>query len=229
MTINASLLNCCGSRASALRFLFVATLFGALSSAVASDPRVAHALQPLGAGQHQTSCELLEPREAESWVSAESDPRLGRSEIGIHSEAATASSERNLAAAPTGIDAHLEKGRADLARGDYARAKIEFEYVLRFDDLPADLHQQVEIYARAAKAYAEGSRLLGSGYAIAGLGNYRTSSVGGGPNDDDFYSARVGGSLNYQLDGGYALNGSLDYRYRNYHQNNDRRDDSDLR
>ncbi len=132
------------------------------------------------------------------------------------------------------MDAHLGLARAYLALGDYASAKIEFETVLRFDDMPADLHQQVEIYADAAESYAEGKRLLPFGYAIAGFGNYSvndtsgTDAFGGGDTDDNFFNARVGGGLNYELDDGYALNGTLDYRYRNY-DNDDRRDDKDLR
>ena len=58
------------------------------------------------------------------------------------------------------VEAHLGLGRAYLALGNYARAKIEFETVLRFDDLPPDLESQVEIYAEAARRYAEGRRLL---------------------------------------------------------------------
>jgi len=118
-----------------------------------------------------------------------------------------------------------------VALGDYASAKIEFETVLRFDDLPADLQRQVEIYAEAAQGYAEGKRLLASGYALVGGGNYRVNGTQGsigGEADDNFVSARAGGSLNYEMSDGVALVGSLDYRYRNY-DNADRRDDSDLR
>ena len=106
--------------------------------------------------------------------------------------------------------------------------------MLRLDELPTDLHQQVELYAEAAQGYAEGKRLLASGYAIVGAGNYRvnatvgTNAFGGGDTDDNFFAARVGGRLNYALADDYVLNGSLDYRYRNY-DNGDRRDDSDLR
>ena len=59
--------------------------------------------------------------------------------------------ERSLAAQPDSVEAHLGLGRAYLALGDYARAKIEFETVLRFDDLPPDLESQAEIYAEAAR------------------------------------------------------------------------------
>jgi hypothetical protein len=52
--------------------------------------------------------------------------------------------------------------------------------------------------------------------------------VGGGPQNDGFYSVRVGGNLNYALSDSYSLDGSLDYRFRDY-DNDDRRNDSDLR
>ena len=100
--------------------------------------------------------------------------------------------------------------------------------MLRFDDLPPDLQLQAEIYAAAAQGYAQGQRLLASGYAIVGYGNYRTGARGGGPDNDGFFAARVGGNLNYELDDNYALDGSLDYRFRDY-DNADRRNDSDLR
>lgn len=174
---------------------------------------------------------------AEQAFAADVDADTARAEQllseGSYQEAVTVYA-RALDADPDSVDAHLGLARAYLALGDYASAKIEFETVLRFDDLPADLHQQVEIYADAAESYAEGKRLLPFGYAIAGFGNYSvndtsgTDAFGGGDTDDDFLSVRVGGGLNYELDDGYSLNGTLDYRYRKY-DNGDRRDDKDLR
>lgn len=139
---------------------------------------------------------------------------------------------RSLEANPDSVDAHLGLGRAYRALGDLAAAKLAFETVLRFDDLPPDLRQQVEIYDQAARAYAEGRRLLAFGYAMAGYGNYRVNGTAGsvsGEADDNFYSLRAGGSLNYELADNWSLDGSLDYRFRDYYDEPDRRNDSDLR
>lgn len=137
--------------------------------------------------------------------------------------------------APDTVAAHLELGRAYFVLGQYAEAKIEFETVLRFDNLPQDLLSQVEIYNQAAKqALDEKRALTGFGYAETGVGRYRvnstrgTDALGGGDRRDTFYNARVGGGLNYALQNGYAIDGSLDYRFR-YYDNPDSRDDSDLR
>jgi tetratricopeptide (TPR) repeat protein len=51
------------------------------------------------------------------------------------------------------VSGHLERGQAYLEQGEYAKAVLEFEQVLRFDNLPPDLRQQAEIYAKAAKGY----------------------------------------------------------------------------
>lgn len=137
--------------------------------------------------------------------------------------------------APDTVAAHLELGRAYFVLGQYAEAKIEFETVLRFDNLPQDLLSQVEIYNQAAhQALDEKRALTGFGYAETGVGRYRvnstrgTDALGGGDRRDTFYNARVGGGLNYALQNGYAIDGSLDYRFR-YYDNPDSRDDSDLR
>jgi tetratricopeptide (TPR) repeat protein len=205
------------------------------NSAFAADPDLARAEQLLRDGSYQEAYDLLAPFEAAGKDDAEFNALLGRAALKTNrADKALTFFERSLAAAPDSVDAHLGLGRAYLALGNYARAKIEFETVLRFDDLSPDLHQQVEIYAEAAQGYAEGKRLLANGYAIVGAGNYRvnatsgTNAFGGGDTDDNFFSARVGGGLNYELADSYALTGSLDYRYRHY-DNANRRDDSDLR
>ena len=65
---------------------------------------------------------------------------------------------------------HLALGQAYLDRGEYARAVQEFEQVLRFDNLPPDLRQQAEIYAKAARNYRERKPLSGFGFAEIWLG-----------------------------------------------------------
>jgi len=197
--------------------------------AVAVD--LSRARQLIGEGRYQDAYELLLPFEPQARNDAAFNLLLGEAALRTQrAEQAKALFERSLAGQPDLVEAHLGLGRAYLALGDYARAKIEFETVFRFDGLPADLQEQAEIYARAALAYAGGRRALTSGYAIFGYGNYRTGARGGipEPENDRFFAARVGGNLNYLLSDGYALDGSLDYRFRDY-DNDDRRNDSDLR
>ena len=50
--------------------------------------------------------------------------------------------EQALEADPSSVGAHLGLGRAYYALGEYARARIEFETVLQYDNLPKDLHGQ---------------------------------------------------------------------------------------
>jgi len=141
--------------------------------------------------------------------------------------------QRSLEVSPSDPAAHLGLGRAYLALGDYAAARIEFETVLRFDDLPPDLHQQVAIYAAAALRYAGGERLLPVAHALVGVGNYRvnptsgTDAFGGNDTNDVFLDTRAGGGLNYLLTGNFALIASLDLHYRVYL--GDRRNDANLR
>jgi tetratricopeptide (TPR) repeat protein len=53
-------------------------------------------------------------------------------------------------------------GRAYFALGQYVEAKIEFETVLSFDNLPPDLESQAQIYDQAAAQYLEEGRRLTS-------------------------------------------------------------------
>jgi tetratricopeptide (TPR) repeat protein len=132
------------------------------------------------------------------------------------------------------VATHLERGLAYLEQGEQAKALLEFEQVLRFDNLPADLSQRAEIYARAARGYREGKRLSGFGFAETGGGYYRenvtrtTNALGGDPARDWFWEARVGGGLAYVLGDDLTIDGSLDYQFRHYDDSH-RYNDSDLR
>ena len=217
----------CGRRALSASVLIALLAYQASAMAAAAD--LSRARQLIEQGRYQDAYELLQPFQSDAGDDAAFNLLLGEAALRTQrAEQAKMLFERSLAVQPGSIEAHLGLGRAYLALGDYARAKIEFETVLRFDDLPASLQQQAEIYAEAALAYAAGRRALTAGYAIVGYGNYRTGARGGGPTNDGFFAARVGGNVNYELSDRYSLDGSLDYRFRNY-DNDDRRNDSDLR
>jgi tetratricopeptide (TPR) repeat protein len=147
---------------------------------------------------------------------------------------AKAAFEQALAADPDSIAARLGLARAYQALGEHARARIEYETVLDFDNLPPDLLGQDAIYADVAEDFAQGRRTQGFGYAETGLGYYRGISTsasdefGGDEARDPFWLARVGGGLNRSLDSGSSLSGTLDYRFR-YYDESERRNDSDLR
>ncbi|HEY8508210.1 MAG TPA: hypothetical protein VIL32_07640 [Steroidobacteraceae bacterium] len=116
---------------------------------------------------------------------------------------------------PKTIAARLELARTYFEQGQYAQARIEFETVLRLENLPPDLKTQAEIYASAAEDYLEDdSRLVGFDAAQLSLGSYRVTS--GDDRNELFYDISLGGSLSYLLDSGYSLDGSLEYRFRTF-------------
>jgi opacity protein-like surface antigen len=132
------------------------------------------------------------------------------------------------------LAAHLERGQAYLEQGEYAKAVLEFEQVLRFDNLPPDLRERAEIYSKSAQDYREGKRLSGFAYTETGGGYYRenttrtTNALGGAPARDWFWKARIGGGLTYIASEDITLDGNLDYRYL-YYDDTNRRDDEELR
>ena len=69
-------------------------------------------------------------------------------------------SRQALPADPSSVEAHLGLARSYYALGEYARAVIEFEAVLRYDNLPRDLQSQAETYDRVAAGYV--TRRLGT-------------------------------------------------------------------
>jgi hypothetical protein len=122
--------------------------------------------------------------------------------------------ERILAVQPNYLGVRLEMGRAYYALGDFARAKLEFETVLRFENLPADLRQQAQIYAGAAEQQLAGKRTVfftyleyGYGYDANPQSSTRISVItlaGGGtlilpqtalPQGDHYHALTAGGEL----------------------------------
>jgi tetratricopeptide (TPR) repeat protein len=203
------------------------------NAALAQAPDLTRAETLVREGKYQEAYDLLAPSEDARKGDPQFNYLLGRAALGTkRPDKARELFERSLAARPGSVEAHLALGRAYFALQRYAEAKIEFETVLRFDNLPPDLLTQVETYDQAAAQYLdEGRRVTSFGYAELGIGNYRvnsTSATVGGERDNTFYNARVGGGLNYQLTDTWALDGTLDYRF-TYQDDDDIRNDSDWR
>lgn len=204
--------------------------------AQAAEPDLARAEQLVAEKRYQEAYDLLAPFGENMAHNGTFNYLAGRAALGNQQAGkARALLARSLELEPDSIAAHLALGRAYTALGMYAEAIIVFETFFRFDNLPPDLESQARIYDRAAASYLEtGARLLGYGYAATGIGQYRvnstsgTNALGGSDRRDTFYNARVGGGLNYELQDNYALDASLDYRFR-YYDNPDSRNDSDLR
>jgi len=164
-------------------------------------------------------------------------PDLAKAEALLQAgEAAEAKAlyEQALETDPSSVGAHLGLGRTYYALGEYSRARIEFETVLQYDNLPNDLHGQTAVYDQAAAGYAAGRQWRPFYYAETGIGNYRenasssTDIFGGAGNYDTFLPIRVGTGWNKSLTERHSFNGTLDYRFRTY-DDRDRRNDSDLR
>ena len=132
---------------------------------------VARAEALVRAGRYAEAYQLLEPLEDKLAGDVKYDYLLGRSalETGRPSQASFIY-ERILAVEPNFVGVRLEMGRAYLALGDYARAKLEFETVLRFAELPPDLREQARIYNRAAEDRLAGKATVFRGYVEYGYG-----------------------------------------------------------
>jgi tetratricopeptide (TPR) repeat protein len=188
----------------------------AAASWAQSDPAViAQGESLVRAGRYAEAYKLLEPHEDRLAGDLKFDYLLARSalESGQPSKASFIY-ERILAVEPNFVGVRLEMGRAYLALGDYARAKLEFETVLRFDNLPADLRQQAQIYGNAADQYIAGKKTVAVGYLEYGYGYdsnpqsaTRISEVtlaGGGtlllpqtalPQGDQYHAFTLGGEI----------------------------------
>jgi tetratricopeptide (TPR) repeat protein len=219
-----------------LRLLIACVIMQAATYVAASDADVTQAEALVTKGSYQQAYDLLTPLAGARGGDARFDYLLGRAALGTNRpEEARRLLERSIAKNPDTTAAHLALGRAYFALGMYAEARIEFETVLRLDNLPPDLESQAAVYNEAAREVLdEGRRLVATGFALGGVGRYRVNSTrgtdafGGGDRRDTFYNAGAGGALSYVLDNGYSLNGRARYDFR-WFDNEDIRNDSDLR
>ena len=215
-------------RCSVWHGLVLAGLLAAQASVLAATVDLTRGRQLITDGRYQDAYELLMPFEADNKSDATFNVLLGEAALRTQRAAqAKALFERSLALQPDSIEAHLGLGRAYLALGDYARAKIEFETVMRFDDQrptcncrPRSTRRQRRVMPRASACWPAAMRSPVT--APPHRCHWRRAL-------HERFAARVGGSLNYELDGGGSLGGSLDYRFRDYDDKYDRRNDSDLR
>jgi len=148
--------------------------------------------------------------------------------------AARAAFGEALESDPSSVAAHLGLARAYYGLGEYSRAVLEFENVLRFGDLPPDMLDQAATYDQLAAQYEAGRKWRAFYYAETGIGTYRENSsastdlFGGAGDYDTFWPLRIGGGLNADVTGRHTLNATLDYRFR-WYDDDDRRNDSDWR
>jgi tetratricopeptide (TPR) repeat protein len=207
----------------------------------AADADVVNQAQAMvQAGRYAEAFALLEPLEDRMAGDLRYDYLLARSalEMGNPSRASFIY-ERILAVEPNYAGVRLEMGRAYLALGDYARAKLEFETLLNFPNLPPDLRQQALIYAKAAEDQASGKRTVGFGYIEYGFGydsnTQSSTSISpittasgqlirpGGEVSDHYHALSLGGELVHALTERFSAYAGGDARLRG-HRNQDTSD-----
>jgi outer membrane protein len=216
----------------------VAALAWALAASVwAADADIVNQAESMvRAGRYAEAYKLLEPLEDKLAGDLRFDYLLARSalETGNPSRASFIY-ERILAVEPNYAGVRLEMGRAYLALGDLARAKLEFETLLRFPNLPPDLRQQVLIYAKAAEERLAGKKTVGFGYLEYGFGydSNPQSATSANPisaangflifldpsnleRSDHYHALSAGGELVHSLTGGLSVYAGGDGRMRAY-------------
>lgn len=193
----------------------------------------------LKAGSAEAAYQLLEPLEVQAAGDPVYDSLLGTAALeSKRPSKATFVYERILAVTPDYVGIRADMGRAYFALGDFGRAKIEFETVLSFQNLPQDLRSTVEQYAKAAEARAQDKRTVFNGYVEMGLGhdtnitsanqaasiNYPGSaSVAAGSytpdaKPDNYATLGLGAELNHRFDAQWGLYAGGDYRGRAYNR-----------
>ena len=122
-----------------LRGIVVAYGLAAAGVAFAADLDLTRAGQLVRDVKYPDAYDLLAPFEEANIGDPAFNNLLGLAALGTdRGDKALVYFQRSLAAAPSWVEAHLGLGRAYLAPGNCGSARIEFETVLRFDDLSGD-------------------------------------------------------------------------------------------
>ncbi len=151
----------------------VCLLSGLLPSvAMAAEPDTEQGLALLQQGKYAEAYALLEPFEIDKAGDINFDYLLGTAALNSGNPTkATFIFERILAQNPNYVSVRLDMGRAYYEMHDYARAKIEFETVIVFQNLPPDLKSAAEQYLTAMNQMHEASKTAFTAYIEGGLGH----------------------------------------------------------
>jgi hypothetical protein len=194
------------------------------------DLNVAQAF--IAEGKAEQAFQLLEPFEADFAGELQFDYLLARAALESGRPGlANFIYERILVVEPDYVGVRLENGRAYMEMQNFARAKQEFELVLRFDNLPPDLRATAEEYARLVDEQISPRQVFYNLYAEYGFGlddnvtGLQTSAIlnlpGGArfaltdplsvKRDDFTHTINGGGQAIYQLSDNWQLHSGLDY------------------
>jgi outer membrane protein len=157
--------------------------FGSVAMAVAATATVAADGGPdlsaaealLRAQKYEEAYNLLEPQEFDLAGNLKYDYLLGVAALySKRPDKATLVFERVLAVEPRYLNVRLDNGRAYYAMGDFARASLEFQTVLK-QNPPEDLRKQAQEYLDAMQRGAAPKKLTVTAYIEGGFG--RDSNV----------------------------------------------------
>lgn len=160
------------------RMVLVASLLLALPVVgLTRDPMLSKAESLLRDGNAEAAYALLEPLEAAQSGDPVYDYLLATACLSSgRLSQATFIYERILAVRPDYIGVRADMGRAYYQMGDFAKARIEFEAVLGFANVPPDLRSAVNQYMSAMEQRAQQARTVVLGFIEIGPG--RDSNVG---------------------------------------------------
>ena len=202
----------------------------------AAEPDLKQAEALIRAGKAAEAYSLLEPFETQKAGDVLYDYLLATAALNSGQPSkASFIYERILAVQPNYVGVRADMGRAYFAMGDYARAKIEFESVIAFQNLPPDLKGAMQQYLSAIEQRQQGKKTVAVGYMEVGYGRDSNINSSTGQNPIElrdgipfflapenlktqarYWQVGLGGEVNHQLDDHFGLYGGADIRGRAY-------------